>query len=196
MVRSFSRHKNHNSSGIFRNEKRTGFWPTHLLSCQVFTITAHRYHGPLRKKALSQQTQSFFRNLWGISEDVGARMLQCPEQLAPCWTVRQIAAGGCRRSLSSRLLFKSFVSKGSGNISTTDSNLLTRSRWGLVLAGRGAIEPEVQVFPKSLSPKGRLGLRIVRQAAGTQRLRSGFGYFGFFVAAEIFSHKIGHGETA
>jgi hypothetical protein len=30
----------------------------------------------------------------------------------------------------------------------------------------------------------------VRQAAGTQRLRSEyFGYFGFFVAAEIFSYE-------
>jgi hypothetical protein len=63
-------------------------------------------------------------------------------------------------------------------------------------AGRGTIEPEVEGFPKSLSPKGRLGLRIVRQAAGTQRLRSEyFGYFGFFVAAEIFSYEIALRET-
>jgi hypothetical protein len=63
-------------------------------------------------------------------------------------------------------------------------------------AGRGTIEPEVEGFPKSLSPKGRLGLRIVRQAAGTQRLRSEyFGYFGFFVAAEIFSYEIAMRET-
>jgi hypothetical protein len=36
----------------------------------------------------------------------------------------------------------------------------------------------------------------VRQAAGTQRLRSEyFGYFGFFVAAEIFSYESALGQT-
>ena len=86
----------------------------------------------------------FLRDSTRSLEDVGTRMLQCPGQMFSCWTVRQLADIGCRRSLSSLLLFTSFFSKIPELSAQRLQSSYKNPRWWVGVQFRGTIESKVE----------------------------------------------------
>jgi hypothetical protein len=186
MVRSFSHHRSHNSSGIFRNEKELDVLSTQLLSCQAFTITAYSCYGPLRKISAittdtcvpSQLEKDFWRRRsTNVAMPGTAVTLLNSSSVSRC-RLQTIA-------VQSVTLFL-FCFQRSGNISTTHSYLHTspaRACCGISRHNR-------------TGSSGLSGKFVAKKSVRSSHRSTGgclativfecFGYFEFFVAAENF----------